>query len=737
MVIAFRKPNNNYNKPTQFVSRVSTELPPTNIEAEEAILGAILLDGKSIERVAKTLQPEHFSVYSHQLIYDACLQLFNANKAIDLLTVTALMTDLDTLNAIGGQGKIIELVETTVSSVNIDKYAEIVTEKFLRRELIRISHDLSELAYETDKVEIGDELHDVSNISSLMRIAENELKRITRNFLVTGKDSHSEDCYKLLEAIKNIELHEDNEAVKFYKMERLAKSNKMSIKTLYEIYFKSLIHREISPSMTLDEIIDKHGNDVKEWLLHGFIPKSTTILLHAMGGVGKTQLAYNFIYHLLTGEDWAMGDNKEIPFTVTAQSRRALIVQCDETPGDMINNLMDRGFNSSMPVRFITKWNINHVSYLREQIEKFQPEFVLIDSLTAINSRSIFSENDAEYARPLLVLRDLAEEYGCTFLIIHHSSKGGDARGTGAIFNSVSEVWKLSRPNDEAGNSPLDRTLTIEKSRSRRPTKYRLQYVPTDRSWVCLGEDGLEKAILPPEEGMSGKDMLIGFLSSNFYSEETPKNVFTVEELSRELGGNENTIRRNLAELFADKLINRRREKGGRAYVYFIQKDYESIKTVEVVAKEIETRPDDQVSPMVTDSVPDENVTPSPQDEDKRRELYEAIQREIYRCELRPGVELKRVFEDVGVEGGNRDNASVEQLIEVWTRLSQLPQVIKVGVKVLIKVEGEEKKHKKGTIISKGQLGEWLVLIGKSKREWVHETKMIRYLWGVGSYAYS
>ena len=124
-------------------------LPPQNIEAEEAILGGILLDPDAIGRIADRLPPEAFYIGTHGDIYKATLSLQKKGKPTDLLAVTNWLIDNDLLKRIGGRNKLASLVDRTVSAVNIDSLAELVMEKYRRRQLIRAGNEIVELCYET------------------------------------------------------------------------------------------------------------------------------------------------------------------------------------------------------------------------------------------------------------------------------------------------------------------------------------------------------------------------------------------------------------------------------------------------------------------------------------------------------------------------------------------------------------------------------------------------------------
>jgi replicative DNA helicase len=128
----------------------SDRLPPQNIEAEEAILGGILLDPEAISRVSDRLLPEAFYISAHKDIYQAAVRLHTQGKATDLLSVTSWLTDHEMLARIGGRNKLATLVDRTVSAVNIDALAGLVMDKYLRRRLIKAGNEIVHLGYETE-----------------------------------------------------------------------------------------------------------------------------------------------------------------------------------------------------------------------------------------------------------------------------------------------------------------------------------------------------------------------------------------------------------------------------------------------------------------------------------------------------------------------------------------------------------------------------------------------------------
>jgi replicative DNA helicase len=128
---------------------VANLLPPQNIEVEEAILGGILLDPEAYGRVAEIMVPKAFYIPTHGYIYQAAIELHAAGKPTDLLNVSNWLADNNLLEKIGGQTKLVQLVERTVSAVNVDALAVLLMDKFIRRELIQAGGTVSNLGYDT------------------------------------------------------------------------------------------------------------------------------------------------------------------------------------------------------------------------------------------------------------------------------------------------------------------------------------------------------------------------------------------------------------------------------------------------------------------------------------------------------------------------------------------------------------------------------------------------------------
>ncbi len=144
-------------------------LPPQNIDAEESILGGILLDPGAIGRVVDLLVPEAFYVLAHQQIYQGALKLHLQGQPTDLMTVTSWLSDCGLLEKVGGTARLAQLVDRTVSAVNIDRYAALIMDKYLRRQLITAGHEIVDLGYDTAK-----------NLETVLDESEQKIFRLTQ-----------------------------------------------------------------------------------------------------------------------------------------------------------------------------------------------------------------------------------------------------------------------------------------------------------------------------------------------------------------------------------------------------------------------------------------------------------------------------------------------------------------------------------------------------------------------------
>ncbi|MDH4178950.1 MAG: replicative DNA helicase [Armatimonadota bacterium] len=123
------------------------KVPPQSLEAEQATLGAMLMEREAIARVVDILDPEDFYHPQHQMVYRAMIDLFNDSDPVDLITLQARLQDRDQLQEIGGTPYLAALQETASTAAAISHYAKIVREKSILRALIRAGDGIRSLAH--------------------------------------------------------------------------------------------------------------------------------------------------------------------------------------------------------------------------------------------------------------------------------------------------------------------------------------------------------------------------------------------------------------------------------------------------------------------------------------------------------------------------------------------------------------------------------------------------------------
>jgi len=124
--------------------------PPHSREAEESVIGAVLLSKDAVNEVMDRIHPEDFYVPAHQAIFESIRELFDSNQAIDAVTVSEALRRRGELEKIGGVQYLTRLVDIVPSTSNITYYAGIVEEHAKRRELIRAGATVTEFAFEID-----------------------------------------------------------------------------------------------------------------------------------------------------------------------------------------------------------------------------------------------------------------------------------------------------------------------------------------------------------------------------------------------------------------------------------------------------------------------------------------------------------------------------------------------------------------------------------------------------------
>lgn len=162
------------------------KMPPQALELEEAVLGAVMLEKDAIIEVIDILKPESFYKDEHQKIFQSVMNLFAADKAIDILTVPEELRRMDALDDVGGIAYITQLTSRVASAAHIEFHARIVQQKFIQRELIRVSTDIQNKAYDE-----GMDVNDLLDFSEgeLFNVAQGNIKKEAAPMNVLVKDA--------------------------------------------------------------------------------------------------------------------------------------------------------------------------------------------------------------------------------------------------------------------------------------------------------------------------------------------------------------------------------------------------------------------------------------------------------------------------------------------------------------------------------------------------------------------
>jgi len=124
------------------------KIPPHNIEAEQSVLGSIMIDEDAISVAVELLRPEDFYRKDHASIYESVLDLYNDNKPVDLITIKNVIDEKGLLDKMGGIDYLSKLIDILPTSARIKHYANIVHEKAMLRKIIKMSDKIMGLGYE-------------------------------------------------------------------------------------------------------------------------------------------------------------------------------------------------------------------------------------------------------------------------------------------------------------------------------------------------------------------------------------------------------------------------------------------------------------------------------------------------------------------------------------------------------------------------------------------------------------
>ncbi len=160
------------------------KLPPQNLEAEKSLIGSLLLDKESINRVADFLKTEDFYSRAHQLIYDGIVSLYEKREPVDILSLANILQDRGHIESVGGVGYLTSLVNAVPTAAHVVHYGKIVQRKKILRDLIDTAHGIIGLGHQENE-----------DVDDLLDQAEQRLfavsqRTIQQNFLSVEKSLH-------------------------------------------------------------------------------------------------------------------------------------------------------------------------------------------------------------------------------------------------------------------------------------------------------------------------------------------------------------------------------------------------------------------------------------------------------------------------------------------------------------------------------------------------------------------
>lgn len=346
----------------------SNPIPPQNIEAEQSVLGSLMLDKDAIAKIADLLKPGDFYRNIHNDIYQAMAELYERNEPIDLLSLTSRLQDKKLLEKIGGSSYLTTLTNTIPTAAHIVHYAKLVKNKKILRDLISTSHKITALSY--------DEPDDIEN---LVNEAEQQIFAISQTSpeqkFVLVKD-------ELKGAMERIDrIHQEGQAT-----------------------------RGISTGF---EGLDKY--------LSGF-QKSDMVILAGRPSLGKTTLALDFVRHTAVKQSvpvavfsLEMAKEQLIDRLLASQAGINLWqMRTGSLPEEhfvRINRAMDE--LSRAPI-FIDDTSSPTVMQIRANARRIQAEhglgMIVIDYIQLIQPRSSFDSSVQQFTEISRHIKGLARE---------------------------------------------------------------------------------------------------------------------------------------------------------------------------------------------------------------------------------------------------------------------------------------------------------------------------------------
>lgn len=414
------------------------KVPPHSLEAEQSVLGAILIDKNAIVEVAGFLRPEHFYEEKHALIFAAMLVLYEERRPIDLLTLTEKLKASKAYKDVGGQAYLSDLTSVVPTSAHVEEYGRIIRELHAKRELISVASEITELSFDTAK-----------NLKEVLDRAESKVfaisqENLTRNF-IPMKDILAQSFDRLDEIQKR-------------------GSGLRGVPTGFR---------------DLDNIL-------------AGLQDSNLIILAARPGIGKTAFLINVCQHVAVREklpvavfSLEMSQEELGDRLLVAQagidSWRLKTGKLEDEDFDKLQEAM--GVLAEAPI-YIDDTPALSIMEMRTKARRLQMEkglkLLLVDYLQLMDSGRHFDNRVQEVSIISQALKNLARELRVPVVAASQLNRAVEARGTkkpqladlresGSIEQDSDVVMFLYRPEEgkeQASSDKIPTTLSIDKHRN-------------------------------------------------------------------------------------------------------------------------------------------------------------------------------------------------------------------------------------------------------------------------------
>lgn len=444
------------------------KLPPQNIEVEQSLLGALLIDKDAIVKIAEILHPSHFyRTESHGRIYEAIVNLFEKREPIDLVTVTEELKGSELLTLVGGSAYLTTLVNTVPTAAHIEHYARIIKEHAVRRALISQATKLVEEAYD-ESVPL-----------------ENTLEKAEQDIFAISQENIKKDFIPLKDLL----------TVSFDRLDELQKSS-----------------GKLRGVPTGFKDLDNKLAGLQE---------SNLIIFAARPGQGKTSFIINVAQYVAVKVGLPVGifslemsQEELIDRIIVGQAEidawKLKTGRLDDTDFDRISKAY--GELAEAPL-FIDDTPGLSLAEIRTKARRLQMEhglkLLVIDYLQLIHGRNL--ENRVQEVSEISQgLKNLARELKIPLLTVSQLSRAVEARGTrkpqladlresGAIEQDADVVMFIYREDPE---NLSDVTLDIQKHRNGPTGEIKLIFIPERVKFYGM-ERGRGRP--PKEEGEAAK----------------------------------------------------------------------------------------------------------------------------------------------------------------------------------------------------------------------------------------